>query len=894
MSKKGIIRLIFITSVAIIAVLLYWISKISGKATDPWNIIPQQSAIIIKIDKTSDFLSTLDQSNLIWQKIIEINQVKKLNDKLLEIDSAISLNSSHFSYLKKGSLFIALIPDSITGIEPIIIANPDPSISLSSIESNLKSNLNRDYGILDVPGLSSTLRIVNASDESSFYLSEIDGALIFTNKQEILGLAYKTYKDKNLQLSKNESLIDIKTTARTKANLSVFVNFDMMGGLLKQAIKKNIIATSSWISNFAHWSSLELLQKKNELILSGYTNTGNSSFLAGIKDQEPVRTNIFNIIPYNTNLLIWQGLSDFNSYFENTHSIAQKESITKSVNYDIDKLANIVGSEIALVSDATQQQSVENNTWFIFSVNNKDAAENILKRIALNTGYQKFTKHNNYTIRRIASKDFISNTFGNAYAEITNNYYTFINDYAVFANSERTMINLVNNYETGKTLALNDNFKAFSDNIGSRSNILVYAEPGDILGRLNNLIEGRVLRHLEINENVLNAFHGFSLQLTSSSGDRFFTNLYIKYSGAIREENLALWKTSLDFDIVHGPYLVTDHNNGKMNIIVFDKMANMYLIDADGKILWKRKLDAVPISDVWEADYYKNGKIQYLFNTPDNMYLIDKNGKNVTGYPKKLHSKATNGVSLFDYSNNKDYRILLAHSDKRIHNYTIKTTEVDGWKKPATKNIVVKPVERLVANNKDYFIITDIDNDVQIVDRRGKRRIKVSGNINKAQNSDYYVNRTNSKGIIITTNSDGKLVYISASGRLSTTDFGQFSPNHFFLYEDFNGDRSTDFIYIDGNELKVFDRFKKVLSSYTFSSNITLPPKFFSFGKNEQVLGVVADKEKTIYLFDKKGNIIVSKGLVGETPFTVGRLEGTRNLNLVSASENVLYNYLLK
>jgi hypothetical protein len=60
------------------------------------------------------------------------------------------------------------------------------------------------------------------------------------------------------------------------------------------------------------------------------------------------------------------------------------------------------------------------------------------------------------------------------------------------------------------------------------------------------------------------------------------------------------------------------------------------------------------------------------------------------------------------------------------------------------------------------------------------------------------------------------------------------------------------------------------------------------------VLGVVVSGENTIYLFDKKGNILVSKGLTGSTPFTVGSLNNNSEINLISASGNTLYNYRLK
>jgi hypothetical protein len=283
-----------------------------------------------------------------------------------------------------------------------------------------------------------------------------------------------------------------------------------------------------------------------------------------------------------------------------------------------------------------------------------------------------------------------------------------------------------------------------------------------------------------------------------------------------------------------------------------------------------------------------------MFNTGNYIYLIDREGHYVSGYPRKLHSKATNGLVLFDYLNNKDYRILLAKSDKKVYNYDKNGKEVSGWSQPKMKNIVIKPVNRLVANNKDYIIISDIGEEVKIVNRRGNKRINISGKINKAKNSDFYVNKTNSKGIIITTDVEGKLVYISSSGRLSRTDFGNFTPDHFFLYEDFNGDRVMDFIYVDNGKLQVFDRFKKVLFEYDFGSPITISPQVFKLGRNRQLLGITDDNSKTIYLFDENGNTVISKGLVGETQFTVGDLKHNGKVNLLSAAGSTLYNYRIK
>jgi hypothetical protein len=320
----------------------------------------------------------------------------------------------------------------------------------------------------------------------------------------------------------------------------------------------------------------------------------------------------------------------------------------------------------------------------------------------------------------------------------------------------------------------------------------------------------------------------------------------------------------------------------------------MYLITSDGQIAWKKRLDNIPESGVKQMDYYKNGKIQYLVNTRDFIYLIDKNGENVNNFPKKINPSATNGLSLFDYDNDKLYRLMIAQADKRVYNYDASGKKIKGWLKPKSDNIVTEPIIHLAANGLDYILITDINNNLQVVNRRGEVRINLQKNPNKARNSTYYINRTNNKGIILTTDKYGRLTYISNAGQIQHTEFGEYSADHFFLYEDFTGNGGKDFIYVEGNQLKVFNRFKKVLFNYKFPAEIEIKPIFFKLGKNQNVLGVVDSKNKSIYLFDKNGNPIISSGLVGENPFTVGSLKNDDEINLITSVGSTLFNYRLK
>jgi len=886
---------ISITVAIIIAIIAGFLYEKHGKVNaNTWDMIPNDAALIIEIDKPSDILSKLNGGNMIWQSLLKVHVVNDLNNSIIKLDTLLVSNTSYSELFSNSPITIALFSNSDDKIETLILSKLETNLDIPKLKHFLAEELGREYALLNIAQLPDGFKIVDANNSVTSYFTFIDGVFIYSSSVNLLTKLNETYEGSRIKITDDPALAKLKKTSGKKVHARTYIQYNRFSKLIIPLITPGQTKKFQWLGNFTGWTEVDVLIKENELIFSGFsTSPTNDTFLSKLLGQQPVKIKATNILPFNTNAFVWIGFSDYKKYFYNFNDASSVKRNSTELKFDINKFVDVIGTEMIFASNSITSKSVNENSWLLVSINDKDIAETILKQYAVNTNAKRLKKHNGYKIRKINNENFIPMVFGSDYDIISNNYYTFIGNYVVFANSESSLINLINYFETGKTLDLNDNFKIFSDNISSQSNLLIYIKPVELLNISKEYFKNSFYKQLIINENIISSFQGVSLQV--SMGDELaFTNFYVKHGATYHEENLALWKVQLDDEIAKGPFLVKDHQTKTENIIVFDKLSNIYLINSDGEELWKRKLDDIPMSNIFEVDFYKNNKIQYLFNTGNYIYLIDKKGRDVKGYPKKLHSKATNGVAVFDYLNNKDYRLLIAQSDKRVYNYSIKGKEIKGWKLPKTQNIVVEPVTRLLANKKDYIIITDIEDEIKIIDRKGKKRINISGNLKKAKHSNYYVNRTNSKGIIITTNNKGKLVYISSSGKLNYTDFGDFSAGHFFLYEDFNGDNSKDFIFIDGKNLKVFDRFKKELFSYHFGSEITIKPSFFTFGKKQHVLGVVADEERTIYLFDKKGNIIISKGLVGETPFTVGDLERNNKINLISAAGNTLYNYRLK
>ena len=87
MSKKYIIITATIAVLFIAASLCYLNVNFGRVDGDPWEMIPNDAALIIEIDKPGELFAKLEDGNSIWKSILEVHDVEYLNTKISLLDS---------------------------------------------------------------------------------------------------------------------------------------------------------------------------------------------------------------------------------------------------------------------------------------------------------------------------------------------------------------------------------------------------------------------------------------------------------------------------------------------------------------------------------------------------------------------------------------------------------------------------------------------------------------------------------------------------------------------------------------------------------------------------------------------------------------------------------------
>jgi hypothetical protein len=310
--------------------------------------------------------------------------------------------------------------------------------------------------------------------------------------------------------------------------------------------------------------------------------------------------------------------------------------------------------------------------------------------------------------------------------------------------------------------------------------------------------------------------------------------------------------------------------------------------------MWKQQIDDMLMSDVYQIDYYGNGKLQYLFNTKNRIYLIDRNGNNVEKFPVDLRAPATNGLALFDYEKNGNYRLIIATEDRVIRAYDKNGQLIKGWQAEKTEYNIEKPLHHFRVGNNDYLVCADRYR-IYILNRRGTIRVNVKDHFPVSKNNDFIsdLDSPGSGSRIAITDTAGHVHFIYFDGHTEEIIPGEFSSEHYFEYTDLDGDGKKEFIFADGDELKVYNNDRKLRFSRIFRSDIGYPPVLYQFSSGDIKIGIVCIKTGEIYLINSNGSIYNNFPLRGTTQFSISNFSrSSSRFNLiVGGGHNFLYNY---
>ena len=154
-----------------------------------------------------------------------------------------------------------------------------------------------------------------------------------------------------------------------------------------------------------------------------------------------------------------------------------------------------------------------------------------------------------------------------------------------------------------------------------------------------------------------------------------------------------------------GPFPVLNSSTGKTNS--FYQNSNLYLClnDENGKGVWGVPFKQPICGYVESIDYYANGKVQFLFAAGSGLYLIDRLGRFVGGFPVDLGKPVLLGPQVYDFTGAKGYTVMVLHQDNSLEMYNLHGQKPASWKGIYAPETVKALPELLEVKDKKYWVV---------------------------------------------------------------------------------------------------------------------------------------------------------------------------------------------
>jgi len=785
-----------------------------NKNASIYDFISEDASAILNTNTIESLTSNLINNDLI-NAIAPTSSYKKLTNTLSDLKYLNTTNST----------IISLLKDDNDSLQYVFATKLNAGI--------FNTDSLPDAKIIDITaGKYVAKRITH--NNSILFTSIKDSVFVGSSDINILAAVLKSSDKKE-----NKTLVDklLNTTNRSN-HLSIVIN----------TTKDNFITSlfnseALPFSDFTNYLAFDTEITQDQITLNGITKaTDSTSSLINIfKNTVPQENELAKISPSNSD--------GFLSFTFDTFSIF-KDNLDAFNSSPSDSISNPLFDNIIEVGTIFEN----NNTAIVLN-----SIDVISTKDALLSEQNSVESYRQIPIYSYSKPLFFKRVFSPLITFDDANYYCVIDQFFVFANSLDTLQNIIANYQNKTTLSSRAYYKLSTSNLSSAASILYVANASSLKQILKTNLDADI-------EASFKPYKTSALQFIYDANYAHF-NAIIKKNKSRTVSNAVSEVLNIKFDanVLNTPHFVTNHRTREKDIVVQDVNNKLYLISNSGSILWKRQLNGPVLGTIKQIDIYKNGRLQLAFATPKRVYLISRDGKDVTGYPLDFNDAITQPLSVFDYDKNKNYRLFVTQG-KSVLLYDAKGKPVKGFQFKNADAVINSQPQHIRIGSKD-FILIKTDNKLNILSRRGSSRVTVKNKLKYSKEAIY-----NYKNTFTTTTTDGSLVSIDQSGNVKATPL-QLTDSHNITAT------SKTLVSLIGNKLSIKEK--------TIDLDFATYSEPLLFYINDKIYVSVTDlQSQKVLLFDSQAKPIANFPVYGNSSIDLDNIDKDRSLEFVTKGEN--------
>jgi len=667
---------------------------------------------------------------------------------------------------------------------------------------------------------------IYSNDNKNIYIASLEDFYVSSDKDIIIENIIRDFNSKNYNV--DSELLKISKTILNNEPFNIF---------LKSKEKKernDIFKNLSFFPNVnTSWIAYDFQNSLSEINLNGVTRINDSinSKLSILKDIYPIELKTDKIIPNSFRSFISIAVGDYERFIFNMKNYLNSNNISAD-NLSFKSLSII--EEISFVDDQEK--------FIVLGIRNIEQINNYFD--LFDTDYEN--------IKLINFKDNFEQLIDYLNYKSNVKYTSIVDNYLILTNSVSQLRKINNSISVNDVLGSNSDYLKYKNNNSSKYNFYWVANSLNIIDDIN------------INNYELDEYPYISLSGTLNQNIALFNFDFSKVNKSIENGNIYTeFLISSNEEIISDPIWLKNHLNKGYDFAFQDSNNYLNYYSNKGDLLWRKSLSGRIIGEIKQIDLYKNGRLQILFRTSNRLYLIDRNGKEVSQLSFDIKDGEINHpISVFDYDKNRNYRILVT-TDNKVQMYDSSGKIVNGFNPDNFKSEIINSPVHIRIDDKDYIVLQLKNGELKILNRRGKDRVVVDEKIQFSNNSVFSFLK-----LFTTTDDQGNLIQVDSDGKLTRDNRNLSKDNLINIY-------NNNLIYLNEQELSINGiSIKLPIGRYS-------RPKLFNVNGNLFV-GITDLNEGNLYLFKDNAELVEGFPIKGSSSFNLIDSDNDGKLEIIS------------
>ncbi len=767
-------------------------------------------------------------------------------------------------FSNKASLYLLAVQKSSKEDFDIVYSYLLPKESYDSILnhkvlSEYHKLINRKFNGIEIH------EVKNGHNEIQLAFTYINGVLVLSSSSVLIENATRVFQNREKKNFKiNNSALFLFPSLKSDQG-DIYLNSSHISEVFPG--ESSLIEAIPLIKELKTQAVYDVKSSNGYLSLNGFS-VGDNSSIAVFQKQKPVAFKIARYIPNYSTSLVHFGASDF-------HAIRNEIDSTFLKTFDI-------GNEMAFISGGNASKNLA--AFIEYRSGSLDSFDFV-------TSYSEI--YSNYQIRSVDGNK-LKDGFGKMFPTIQFNFCTVKDNHLLLAQTVEEIKSIIDAIEIDDTWGKTLDYQKFSEKGLQESNVTlivknptVFAGTSAILRDYPTLFETLGLSNIR----------WYSVQM-SALDNHFYSNINfglgsMDIKSPARKRDVKSASIELPV-VVKFAAIVKNHNTEKNEILIQDSDFWIYLLSLKEGIIWKRKIESQIEGPLTQVDFLKNGKLQYFFSSDNKLFLIDRLGRDVSGFPKSLSSNIKYS-SVVDYDKTKNYRFLISLLDNNTYLLDKEGKNLSEWGPKRLDSEVASTPEHIKIGGKDFFIVFLIDGSVQVFNRKGERAHIFYTQNKETFSGDYYLESgmLSSKSFLYYITIDGTLIKQNLDGEILSTSNLLRGRNSKFILKRIKNRDGFYISRIDTDKIVVFDKQEKIVFEMQNSGSSHVEFQCLERESKKMIFSFFDIEQKLVQIVDESGNSLTRTPIESddEPLFVFGKSNGESGVYSFS-QKSIIFNAL--